>query len=563
MKVKIYLILLVGMLFASCSKDFLDKYPLDSLADNTYWTTEDNVRTYAYGNYSRYFVGYGSGYTWGSYFTGQSLNDDFAPTTPDTFTKNIPTSGGGWDFTYVRRANIFVNRVAKVPMSSEAIKHWTGVARFFRGMEYATKLVKRFGDVPWYSNALTENDTIQLYRPRDPRTMVMDSVLADFNYAVANVRASDGTSGLTVNKYVVLAFMSRIFLYEGTWQKYHGGDQAKATIYLNAAKDAASQIISSGLYAIVPDYRGLFTSLNLAGNKEMIMFRMYDTGLITHCLLSYNNTEAQTGVSKNAVDSYLCSDGLPISLSPLYKGDKGIANLRANRDPRFLISFVDSLRLNGIATNFSTTGIACRKYLNEAERTLLSGTGNLNITDAPVIRYGEVLMNYAEACAELGTLTQNDLDISINKIRDRGGVAMTHLQIIGGQPAVNGVVYDDPKRDQTVPSMIWEIRRERRIELMMEGFRLDDLKRWGKINYTDTQLNPDINLGAWINKADYASSLSVYLQGNGTQGYLFPAWKPEVQRTNIDPKVYLDPLPVDQITLYKAHGVTLTQNPGW
>src|SRR5690606_14444477 len=126
--------------------------------------------------------------------------------------------------------------------------------------------------------------------------------------------------------------------------------------------------------------------------------------------------------------------------------------------------------------------------------------GSLNITDAPVIRLGEVLLNYAEAAAELGTISQDDLDKSINQLRNRANVSMPNLQSLGGQPAANGVVYDDPKRDPSVSPMLWEIRRERRVELMMDGFRLDDLRRWKKLEYTDTQKNVDVNRGAWIDK---------------------------------------------------------------
>lgn len=569
MKTKIYLLLCLVLTLWGCKRtdDFLTKLPLDQLTDQTYWTSENNVRTFAWDFYSHFFPGYSSGFdlTWGGYFSGQSLNDDFAPTVPTPFTRNVPASNGGWSFDWVRKANLFINRIKSVPMNEEAIKNWVGIARFFRGMEYA-RLVNRFGDVPWYGHVLNETDTAALYKPRDPRTLVMDSVLADFNYAVANVRAGDpetGKQGLIVNKYVVLAFMSRIFLFEGTWQKYHDGDQSKAEKYLQAAKDAADQIIESGEYSVAPDYREMFNSLDLSGNPGMIMYREYDPGVLTHSLNSYVNKEAQTGASKDAIDSYLCKDGLPISLSPLYQGDHSVSDVLADRDPRMRETFVDSVRLNGVESNYSTSGYCVLKFFNEAIKDETIGNSDLNPTDAPVIRYGEVLLNYAEAAAELGNLTQADLDKSINKLRDRKGINLPHLEIIAGKPAVNGVVYDDPKRDPTVPSIIWEIRRARRTELMMEGFRLDDLRRWKKLKYTDTKANPDINRGAWIRRADYPQTLTVTIEDNAPEGYIIPAPKAETQRIFDDPKVYLAPLPLDQIKLYKDHGVVLEQNPGW
>lgn len=566
---KIYCILsLSTLILMGCKKDFITRQPLDQLSDETFWTNENNVRTFAWGFYTAYFPGYGSGFTFGNYFSGQSLNDDFAPTNPPQFTKNIPASGGGWSFTWVRKANLFIDRIQRVPMDEEATKHWTGIARFFRGLEYHD-LVKRFGDIPWYSKVLDETDSVQLYKPRDSRTLVMDSVLADFQYAAQNVRLSDGNDaekGMVVNRYVVLAYMSRVFLFEGTYQKYHNIDQARAKIYLEAAKWAADEVIKSGKYSMTDDYRTVFSSLSLASAKEVLLYRKYETAMVTHSLNSYVNKEPQTGPSKDAIEAYLSSDGLPIRVSPLYAGDKTIADVMTQRDPRLSATFVNTLRISKYAFNYSTSGYATHKFLNESIKELPEGSGSLNPTDAPIIRFGEVLVNYAEAAAELGILTQADLDKSINKLRKRPGINMPDLLMNGSEPAVNigGTVtsYDDPDRDPTVPAMIWEIRRERRVELMMEGFRYSDLLRWKKLDYTHTVNNADINRGAWIKKSNYPNS-DVKIEGGAAEGYIIPAFKPESQRLFTDPKVYLNPLPLDQIKLYSDKGVTLAQNPGW
>lgn len=564
---KIYIIIafLILILGNGCKKDFLEREPLDSFSDDTYWRTEKEVSTFAWGFYTSYFTGYGSGFTFGKYFSGETLNDDFAPTTPTAFTKNVPTSGGGWSFTFVRKANIFIDRVSNSTYLSDDIKkNWVGVGRFFRALEY-NDLVKAFGDFPYYDKPLEET-SIDLYKPRDPQIVVLDNMLADFKYAAENVRATDalvGPNGQIVNKYVVLAFMSRVFLYHGTLLKYSNINPAKATEYLEAAKWAANEVMTKGGYSLGAKYRTLFSSLDLKGNPEIILYRQYGTAQSTHSLVSYVNREPQTGPSKNAIDAYLCTDGLPASVSPLYQGDKSIANVMANRDPRMKETFVSDLRLPGIASNYSTSGYSVLKFLME-DQTLwgtAEALSSTNTTDAPIIRLGEVMMNFAEASAELGTLTQADLDNSINKLRKRGGISMPNLQVIGGQPAVNGVVYDDPQRDPAVSSLIWEIRRERRIELMMEGFRNDDLKRWRKYAYIDTKLNTSINRGAWIKKADYPKA-TVAIDGT-TEGYIIPAPKPETQRTFDNDKVYLSPLPLDQIKLYKDQGIDLKQNPGW
>jgi len=572
MKTKIFLFIFFTLTCFSCNDDFLETPPEDTLTDETYWTREENVRTFANGFYTAYFVGYGSANTWGNYFSGngQALSDDFAPTVPVAFTPQVPGSGGGWTFTWVRKANLFIDRIQTVPMSDEAKNHWTGVGRFFRGMEYAD-LVNRFGDVPWYETALTETETEELYRPRDSRTFVMDKVLADFRYAVENVRVTDGTAKQTVNKDVVLAYMSRVFLFEGTWQKYHLNNTAKAAEYLEASKWAADQVITAGKYSL-GNYREVFSSLNLASNSEIILYRAYETGLLTHVLLTNNNTEPQSGPSKDVIESYLAKDGLPIKVSPLYKGDKTIADVMTDRDPRITETFVSTtVRLNGLNPNYSTSGYATHKFLNEAIKNNVEASLSNNPTDAPVMRYGEVLINYAEAAAELATVgssafTQADLDKSINKLRARPGINLPALQVNGDQPAVNGVVYDDPERDPTVPSLIWEIRRERRVELIFEGFRLNDLRRWKKLEYADTQTNPDINRGAWIRKADYTAAdrakLKVTLTGP-EEGYIIPATNAATLRRFDNPRVYLNPLPLDQIKLYTDNNKELPQNPGW
>ncbi|UAY57138.1 RagB/SusD family nutrient uptake outer membrane protein [Arachidicoccus terrestris] len=553
-------------LFSGCKKGFLDRPPLDQLTDDNFWSNEKNVRTFSYGFYPTYFTGYGHGWTWGDYFTGETLNDEFGQTSPSQYPKVVPSTGGGWSFTNVRKANIFLDRLQRADMSEEAKAHWTGVARFFRGMAYYL-LVERFGDVPWYDKAVSSEQEDSLYIPRDPRQMVMKHVLEDFQYAAAHVRESDGEKGLTVNKWVVLAFMSKVFLFEGTWEKYHNVDQQAAKTFLEAAKWAAGEVINNGGFSFNYPYRESFNALDLSSNQEMILYKQYESGQVTHTLVSYVNREGQTGPNKDVIDDYLCSDGLPIELSGDYEGDKGIGHVMANRDSRMAGTFAPDLRPVGYdrpaGTFFgaSSTGYATLKFLNEEIMNDGRGLSNVNPTDAPIIRLGEVMVNYAEAAQELGGVTQADLDMSINKLRSRPGGNLPPLEVIGGQPAVNGHVYDDPKRDPTVSSMLWEIRRERRVEMSMEGVRDDDLRRWKKLDYMDMVKHPDLNRGAWIKKSDYPNlSASVIIEGGGNEGYIKPA---SVLRVIDNDRIYLLPLPLDQIQLYKDHGVTLAQNPGW
>lgn len=583
-------IYIVCILFAltSCNKDFLEKPPLDELSDDTFWTSENNVRTASFGFYSTYFVGYNSGFGTSRYYDGhydKALSDDFAAVTPVEYIKQVPATGGGWSFSHtstkqasIRRANQFIQKVQNIEvspqMTEEAKAHWTGIGRFFRAFEYS-QLVQRFGDVPWFDKVLDENDKEQLYRPRDPRAFVMDKVLEDFKFAAENVRLDNGAKKLTVNKDVVLAFMSRMFLFEGTWQKYHNDNPAKAKEYFEAAKWAANELMTSSRYSL-GNYREVFSSTDLSTNPEIILFRQYAAGILTHSVMSYNNKEPQkNAANKNLVDTYLASDGLPVSISPVYKGDKGIENVMADRDGRIKETFVSNkLLLSGESSAAAVTGFSTHKFKNEALANDPTGANALNITDAPVIRYGEVLMNYAEAALELSTVggaafTNDDLNKSINVLRSRPGVNLPHLQVAGDAAMVNGFgIYDDPNRDPTVSSILWEVRRERRVELVYEGFRYDDLRRWKKLEYTDTEKNPDINKGAWIVKADHpelAPDVVLNKQQSATEGYITPAWSGAgSSRVFTDAKLYLYPLPLDQIVLYRDQaGVELKQNPGW
>lgn len=560
-------IIVCSMLLISC--DFLDRPALDSMTDEDYWETEANVRSFAWGFYTSYFVGYGSGDTWGNFFTGGGTTDDYSPSSVSKFNDIVPNSGGGWTFTYIRKANILIDRIQRVPMSEEAKEHWTGVGRFFRAMEYAD-MSRAFGDFPWYDKELKETDPIEvLYRPRDSRKVIAQKIIDDFDYAVSHIRVQDGTDQLTVNRFVALAYMSRHMLYFGTLFKYHNIDTEMSKIMLEKAKWAAEEIMKTDKYSISDDYLKLFTSLSLAKNPEVILYREYETAVLTHNVHTYNGPEGQTGASQSLMESYLCSDGKPIKVSPLYQGSSTLAKFMSNRDPRMGLCFRPKLYLQGITSNYSTTGYSSKKFYCPELEGKTEGMGNRNITDAPVMRYAEVLLNYAEACAELGTMTQTELDKSINLIRRRKGVNMPPLSI--------NVDFSDPANNHGVSDLIWEIRRERRIEMCYEGLRNKDLKRWKQWDKLDTEKNTAINRGAYVNPANFATEVEGFKPGGKTtarivdeSGTEVAAGKPGLikaafatKREFLDERIYLDPLPLDQITLYRDKGVTLTQNPGW
>jgi hypothetical protein len=557
---------LVAISMGTACKKYIDVTNPDTLVDPTFWKTENSVRTYAWEFYNS-FPGFGNSSSLNGDFYFPGLTDDQAPPGFTQFPQTTATTQLDWtintttsttpfyyfvSFGYVRKANIMLERVDLVPMADEAKNHWKGIAHFFRAFQYF-KLVQEFGGVPWFSNSLAISDSGQIYKPRDSHQLVMDSVLADLNFAVANLRQVDQTN--TINRDVALALKARVCLFEGTYRKYHTElSLPDADKYLTEAKNAAQTLISSPTYALDKSYQTAYNSENLGTDKEILLYKRYEATFLQHSLIAYLYTStAMNGPSKSAVESYLCTDGLPIGLSPLYKGDDTITHVAASRDRRLGITIDTSyLYYNGHVKNglTSSTGYRPIKFLPDTARLKAYPiTINGNTSDAPLFWLAEVYLNYAEAAAELGTITQNDLDITINKLRDRAGVA--HLTVDPG--------FTDPKKDADVSSLIWEIRRERRVELMMDGFRFQDLMRWKKGTYLDSQKNPDCFLGAKV-RANGSVKVNVPNAPVGTVAYILPYTQ---QRVFVDPKNYLSAIPTTQIALYPKDIGDHMQNPGW
>jgi len=607
-KYSIILIAIVTLAFSSCS-EFLDRPSLTTMSDNNYWTSENTVRLFSNGFYSNYFVGYNS--SWGVDYTplrGYYFSDDFTSSgKQSSFETQAPSSrastsespsmlttyaGPTWNFSWVRKSNLYLERIETMKgkyLSDEAYNHWSAVARFYRGYEYS-RLVSVFGDVPYYDKVLKETDLDLLFKDRDNRTLVMDAVYDDFVYALENMRVSDGNKQF-LNKYIAAGFISRFMLFEGTWQKYHLNNTAKAKKYLELAVEAANIVMSSGQFKFTSDFRSLFGSMDLADNKEAIMYRHYDAALgVTHHVASYSNlTESQSPAPNlSLAKSFICRDGQPYKLSAMSNADKlDIKTMVATRDPRFEATFWDAPRKES-----STMLYAC-KFIDRIGVTYAGGTypaayGSMtNTNDYPVMRLAEVVLNWVEAKAELATmggtaLTQQDIDKSINAIRDRpldavaigkGIVKTAHLDIAN--------IPNDPDRDADVSALIWEIRRERRMEFVYEHTRLMDIKRWKKINYMDGTQNPDIMLGPWVNfatefpswliaakvgklkvkKAD--GTIVTYDGTNGANmvGYYIP--ENISNRDAFTDRVYLAPIGNNQISEYLDKGYTLTQTPLW
>ncbi len=606
-KIIIVLLTTVTLVFSSC-EDYLDKPSLTTMNDDNYWTSENSLRLFANGFYANYFVGYNS--AWGVDYAplrGYTFSDDIASAgkqggfetqapssraaTSETAAWHTTYTGPTWNFSWVRKSNLFIERIEQMKddkITAEAYKHWSAVARFFRGYEYS-RLVSVFGNVPYYDKVLLDTDLELMYKDRDDRTMIMDKVYDDFVYALDNMRLSD-ESAQYLNKYIAASFISRLMLFEGTWQKYHHNNNEKASKYLNLAANAAQFVIDSKKYSFSSDFRSLFGSEDLAANKEVILYRHYDAGVgITHHVASYSNGYESQSPAPNLklAKAFICNDGKPYKLSTIENADKlDIKNMVATRDPRFEATFWDAPKKE------SATLLYAYKFIDREGVKLYPGPypakygSNTNTNDAPVIRLAEVVLNWIEAKAELATVggtpvAQADIDASINAIRNRPlDATATAKGIKKTAPLSLAALPDDPDRDADVPVLIWEIRRERRMEFVFEHSRLLDIKRWKKINYM-ANTDPDNLLGLWVDfQVEYPEWLVKAKEGklkvkkedgtivtyNGTNktdmvGYYIP--ENVSNRDAFTERVYLAPVGNTQISEYIDKGFTLTQTPGW
>ncbi|SHE85540.1 RagB/SusD family nutrient uptake outer membrane protein [Flavisolibacter ginsengisoli] len=602
--------LLACVVFLSCNKEVLDRPPLTDIIDGpNFWRNENDARLYANAFYTNYFTGYNSsftadytpvrGYTFSDDLTGKNVQSNFESSVPTSRGSTSEAAswmtqyaGPTWDFAWVRKSNIFIDRldnVVKPKISEEAYNHWMAVAKFFRGFEYS-RLVSVFGDVPYFDKEVSNTDLATLYKDRDDRGVVMDKVYDDFKFVLANIRVDDGPQNL--NKNIAAAFISRFMLFEGTYQHYHNLDAARAKKYLEFAVEAAEIVMNSGKYNFSKDFKSLFASESLAGHPEVLLYRVYDAALnITHSIGSYSNGTEVVGVDPNLVliKSFIANDGKVWQNSDVPEASSfEIADLVKTRDPRFEASFID--KVNGAsATLLYGYKFASREAITYIGKTYPAAWGsNTNTSDAPVMRLAEVVLNWIEAKAVLAqyyggpAVSQGDLDKSINAIRNRPlDAAAIAKGVKKTAPLMLAALPDDPARDADVPALIWEIRRERRMEFVFEHTRLLDLKRWKKLQYMDFSTNPDYFLGPWVNvKAEIPSYLTTANKGkvrvkkedgtivtwDGTNAdAMVGYWMVEnaQNRLSFTDKSYLSPVGQSQIIQYQEKGYTLTQTTGW
>ena len=562
--------LVVTLLITGSCEEFLTRNNLTAFTDENFWISESNVRAFSWRLYGEFGGFSGSEFLFHGNLrmTSDLLEPEF------TMLLTTPSTGGGdWSSSYtnIRSTNLLLERLDQVEMTPEKKDHFTGVAKFFRSLNYFN-LVRGYGDaVLRLTYEAPDIPDEEMFIGRTDRKVIVDLIIADLTEAQQKLLDTDLEGAIT--KDVATALLARVALFEGTFRKYHSlGDYQG---YLTTAANAAGTLVSSTKYSLQPSFRTKFSADNLAGNPEVIFYKRHEPTSQAHSTQAYMTCSAPPVPSPNkfTVERYLCTDGLPISQSPLYQGDHGLDNVLANRDKRLLESiWTDQLSYNGYEYKDyvfkSTTGYTFNLFLRpENEKSPgeqdIMAVGR-NHTDAPLYTLPEMYLIYAEAKAELGTLTQTDLDNTVNKLRARAGVAA--LQVSGSDAFVGGVQVNDPARTAELESItkggivspiIWEIRRERMAEFI--GWLLlrhMDIDRWAKGEYIDTNLNPDAAKGAWLGTAPND------LVNVGADGYI--RHHPMTNQRVWQEKHYLENIPTNEINSYpEALRPLLKQNPGW
>ena len=570
---------LSGMSLVSCDH-FLDenRYPMSIQTNNpAYWDNEANVQKQCNNMYTN-FTGFATGT--GGLFYFQTLTDDQASGIGGDFTTwkytGMVNSSSLWNDPYIqiRHANEIIEKVSASSLMDNVKAKYIGIARLQRAQQYYW-LVRTYGDVPYIDEVVNDLDinNALLQAPRTNRDEVMDHVYDDLKYAAENIGSGSKT---TYSSDLAYAMMSQICLYEASYCKYrtleenyYAPDEARAKKYYEYVVAAGDYLMGRG-YSLNADYQANYNSVSLESNPEMIFYKEYKEATLTHQTIQYNVlTTTIAGISKDAFDAFLFTDGKPLATTTCDTNDAGelttgivdggsevgdilsLEKVLAVRDKR-LSATIDPVVCFGTTQEgmtwsragssqlSSSSGYTIRKYDNTS--LPLNYRTQSNYTCAPVYWLAVVYLEYAEAKAELGTLTDSDLDKTINKLYTRAGLP---TQTVAGLSSMN-----DPANNMGVSSLLWEIRRCRRCETMMDNnLRYWDLQRWHQLELLDTSKHPNIKLGANLKNAVRKSDNMVgdYIQATPNNDRIYEA------------RQYLGPIPTGQISL-NSH---LEQNALW
>lgn len=567
---KQFILTAVSLMTLLCScENFIDLQPMDKITMDDYWSTSTELEYY-----TRQF--YPSFCPWSQMVAEMATdNDDMISGSPSVVMNGVRSRAtGNWtgEWTNIRNVNIFFENYAKCQSGYEAYKQYLGEAYFFRAWFYFN-LLKKYGDVPWYSHVIEMDDTEALMRPRDSRLLIADSILTDLDHAVTHLELRKDVGNNRINKEAALAFKTRVALFEGSWQKYHantefgtaGADPAK---YFKVCVEAAEELMKGdykvGIYTTGnpdEDYYKLFGFDNMSEINEVLLYKAFNAaegaGNSTQGFITYNSDSK--GITWELVSSYLGKDGKPydfLNTAATNKGNAFLTKLAEDCDVRFkstvwipgdLMSAGENAyfagpAIEGGALQLCPTGFQIKKTGNPNSPAAGKSWETQAETGLILLRYGEVLLNYAEAKCEQDNSVAYE---ALNLLRERAG--MPDFTVNPQNLDKNRVDYGYPVTDQ-----LYEIRRERRIEMALEGQRDEDYMRWAASSLFKNK-RPK---GYPVDLTQYPG-FSSKIDENGLIDY-FKSVMPEGYQFR-DKQDYLYSIPQDELTL----NPNLVQNPGW
>lgn len=595
MKKIVYSIITGCLLLAatSCKEDFIELTPPANFTDDVYFKQTGDFKTY-----TASFYGQLPGWNFGTMDNNSDLSANTNGAGYDLGHGTIAVGSTNWDYSGIRSCNILLQKAEEYTGEGD-ISQYVGEASFFRAFAYFD-LLKRFGGVPLVTSVL-EVSSPEMFAPRNSRYEVVEQILADLDQAILKLPSEQSIPSADkgrISKWAAKAFKAQVLLYEATWEKYVGQapdgdgtsvgagttgyDAANVNKYLAEVITLTEDIMTNGGYSLwnynsdpLMDNASSWYLFNLedAGsnpggydkstNNEFILYQVYDY-TYKQSRLNLSWTGGQLYPSRKFIDLAVCSDGLPPEKSAKFKGYHQTGDEFEDRDLR-LKSYLYGPNEVPTSLTLDFGGLGYGGYGNLKFCVYRAGTppngrraDGTESANYPIIRLAEVYLMYAEALVELnGSITDAQLNASINKLRDRAAVA--HLT--NSLASANGL------------DMKTEIRRERTVELYREGKRFDDLKRWGIL---EESLNPS-RLGMVVGDASYATDFKdengdpiadAYKSGSyvwGEEAYETPAGTlncvviDSYQNHSVAQKHYLYPIPLSQIILNPE----LRQNPGY
>jgi hypothetical protein len=555
--------------FVSC-EEFIDLQPLDEIGMNDYWKTSTDLENYVKQFYPICFDDE-------VMVDDMENNSDFLikPDISEVLNGERVIRAGNWrsDWQGIRAINIFFSNYRRCESDFDDYKHYVGEAHFFRAWLYF-ELLKEYGDLPWYSKPVEVDDEDELMRPRDPRTLIADSILADLDKAAMYLGKRADVGNNRINKEAALAFKTRVALYEGTWQKYHkdtpfGTSGANPNKYFQECMDAAEELMNGdyevGIYNkgnAEKDYYEMFGLDDMSDVNEVLLYKAFCArdGFSNNTQSKITYKTAQKGITWDLVSLYLGRDGRPypfMELAQTTKGNDFLERIATECDPRlhttvWIPGDLMAASLNKIfikpdidkgTDQLCQTGFQVKKTANP-----YSPAAGLTYEIEPcetgliLLRYGEVLLNYAEAKCELdNTVAYAEL----NMLRKRAGMPDFVVNSQNDDP--NLVYYG-----YTISDALYEIRRERAIELALEGYREEDYMRWAAHSLFQGKRPKGYPF-----KADEFPNFHPRLDTNGLIDY-YANLLPEGYGFRED-RDYLYSIPQDELVL----NPNLHQNPGW